>query len=386
MERLLRTAPLLWALLWASCTVNPLTERKQLILLDRSEEVQLGRLGYQQMLAEASISTNRAEVEPLQRVARRIAVVAEEYVRERGVRWNFDWEFAVIRRDDVVNAVCLPGGKVAVYTGLYPVCHDEDGLAVVVGHEVAHALARHGAERLSQHMLNELGGLLVAASLSKKDKETIATALAVYGIVGQLGVLLPYSRDHESEADRIGLVLAARAGYDPRAGIQVWERMKSLAKGGGPEFLSTHPSHDRRIRDMEKWMPEMLALFQSVPRAPNFRLPAPGGPAGPPTQIDVAVTAGGVRASRTEDGVAALEFAFSMPRDAFLEKIRVAGPGALFVEFDAGAAVTSGTRKAFHIRRSRPEDPPLPAGDYLVSFVGKASGVPFASPVPYRLR
>lgn len=379
------TALLLAPLLLPGCATNPFTGRSQLMLIGRDEELALGRHGYQQILAESRVSLDPVETAPVIRVSRRIARAAEELVREKGMDVRFLWEFNVIKADDTANAFALPGGKIAVYTGIFPVCRDENGLAVVIGHEVAHALARHGAERVSQEMLKELGAVLLAAALRKKSRETVLTALAAYGIVSNIGVLLPFSRAHETEADRLGLMLAARAGYDPRAGVEIWRRMQEMHGGGPPEFLSTHPSHETRIANMESWMPQMLAIYERVPKAPSRPLvmrgavPQPSGRAPP-------FSAAGVRPYLTDEGRPALQFAFAAGRDAYIEKITVTGPGGLRVPIQAKATILADQKKVVNIWRGNPGDPPLPRGRYTVALVGRASGRPFHSSLDYDFR
>jgi predicted Zn-dependent protease len=187
-------------------------------------------------------------------------------MREHGMEYElsqYGWEFELIEDDETANAFCMPGGKIVVYTGLLPVAETESGLAVVVAHEVAHALANHGGERMSQLLLAQLGGMALSSALEEKPKETHDLAMLAYGIGSNVAVLLPYSRKHESEADRIGLILMARAGYDPREAVSFWQRM---ASGGGaqpPEFLSTHPSHETRIADIRSYLPEAVDIYDA---------------------------------------------------------------------------------------------------------------------------
>lgn len=233
-----------------ACETVPITGRQQLMLLSASEEVQLGLTAYREILSKENISQAPQVNALVQRVGRRIAAVSN--------RPDYQWEFRVIEKDEA-NAFALPGGKVAVYTGMLPYTQTEAGLAVVMGHEVAHALARHGAERLSQSSAaNALIGL--GAAVAGIQDPTVMQAINVaYGI----GVALPFSRSQESEADQIGLILMAKAGYDPRQAVPFWQRM-SAAKGGSgpPEFLSTHPAGETRIRQLQQWMPEALSHYR----------------------------------------------------------------------------------------------------------------------------
>ncbi|RME73589.1 MAG: M48 family peptidase, partial [Planctomycetota bacterium] len=177
---------------------------------------------------------------------------------------NYDWEFRVIDAPDTVNAFCLPGGKVAFYTGILPICQNEAGVAVVMGHEVAHALARHGAERISQSLVLNLGIAAISAAASK-DPETREEIAAALGVGTALTIALPFSRKQESEADYIGLMLMAKAGYDPREAPKFWKRMEAASNGEQPpEFLSTHPSHERRIEDLEDAMPEAMEYYHEA--------------------------------------------------------------------------------------------------------------------------
>ena len=172
---------------------------------------------------------------------------------------NYQWEVNLIESNDV-NANCRPGGKMIVYTGILPVTQSEDGLAVVMGHEVAHAVCHHGNERISQTILLSLGEAGIIVGMRKKDPKVTAAVAAAFGGVGALGIL-KYSRDHESEADHVGLILMARAGFDPREAERFWVRMKQQGGGGGPSWLSTHPSHETRIKQIQEWIPEAMQYY-----------------------------------------------------------------------------------------------------------------------------
>ncbi len=238
------------AVFLCACKSVPFTNRRALVLIPASQEMSLGESSYRDALSKAKISTDAAETARLQRVGARIAAAAE--------RPDFKWEFTLVDDPKTINAWCLPGGKVAVYTGILPVTRDDEGLAVVLGHEVAHALARHGSERMSQGLLAQFGGAALAVALADKPAQTQALALQAYGAGATVGVLLPFSRAQESEADRIGLILMAKAGYDPGAAVDFWRRM-SQASGGGdgtPEILRTHPTDEKRIRGIEERLPE----------------------------------------------------------------------------------------------------------------------------------
>lgn len=238
----------------AGCATVPYTNRRQFNIISDSEENAMGLQAYQETLAKAKLSSDAAAVAMVERVGRRIAAAADQP--------GFDWQFKLIDDPKTVNAFCLPGGRVAVYTGILPVTATEEGLAVVMSHEVAHALAHHGAERMSQGELVNLGGAALQAGMAKKDPAVQNQVLSAFGLGANIGVLLPFSRGHEAEADRIGLILMAKAGYDPRAAVPFWQRM---ASGGGqkpPEFLSTHPSDDTRIRKIQAELPEALKYYK----------------------------------------------------------------------------------------------------------------------------
>jgi predicted Zn-dependent protease len=247
-----------------ACTTNPYTHRSQLLLGPESQDLQLGAQAYQQVLHDPKIriSQDPREVEPVKRVAARIIEAAKNSAYAETAR-KFEWEVTVIKEDKTMNAFALPGGKIAVYTGIFPVAKNEAGLAAVLGHEVTHALARHGAERMSQGMVAQFGMTAAGVALgSQGTNPALAQAtMAALGLGVNVGVLLPFSRSHESEADYIGLLLAAQAGYDPREAVHLWERMAQATKGQPPQFLSTHPGHDTRIKQLEGWMPEALSYY-----------------------------------------------------------------------------------------------------------------------------
>ncbi len=243
-----------------ACTPAPYTNRSQLILISSSQENQLGAQAFADVVAKNRLDQRASIVGPVQAVGQRLAAVAN--------RPDFQWQFVVIDSPEV-NAFCLPGGKVAVYTGMLPVAEDTTGLAVVLGHEISHAIARHGAERMSQQLAAEVGGAL----LGEATGANAGLVMAAYGLTAQYGVLLPWSRTQESEADRIGLELMARAGYDPRAAVAFWERMARAGGGRVPEFLSTHPSSSTRIAQIDAWIPAATRLYDAASKAPVTRLP-----------------------------------------------------------------------------------------------------------------
>lgn len=262
----------------SGCETNPYTGRSQLIMTSVSEDVQLGTQAYQQVKNDPKMrqSQDPREIEPVRRVAGHI-IEAAKRSKYGDMAKQFQWEVTVIKDDKTMNAFALPGGKIAVYTGIFPVAKSEAGLAAVLGHEVTHALARHGAERMSQGELTNaaLQAIGAAAGASGMNPVLSQGAMAALGAGAQVGVLLPFSRAHESEADYIGILLAADAGYDPRESVSLWQRMEQLSQGGGPsEFLSTHPSNETRIDQLKKWLPEAMGIYQSRQAMPAVALPA----------------------------------------------------------------------------------------------------------------
>jgi predicted Zn-dependent protease len=248
-----------------ACATVPLTERQGLHIVPDSELITLSFQQYGELLKKLKLSTDQGKIQRVRRAGQRIAQASEEVMRGYGMESeikDYHWEFNVIDDDKVVNAFCMPGGKIAVYTGIFPVAQDETGLAVVMGHEVAHALAKHGNERVSQGLFTQLGGVALSTALSNQPGTTNQIFMAAYGIGANVGVLLPYSRLHESEADRIGLTLMAKAGYDPREAIPFWQRMNEKGKGSSPEFLSTHPAPETRIKQIETLIPEAMKYYK----------------------------------------------------------------------------------------------------------------------------
>jgi predicted Zn-dependent protease len=236
----------------SGCTTVPVTGRKAFNIVSEEQGAALGEEAYRQVLSQSRVVRSGSDYERVVRVGRRIAAAAQEP--------DFDWQFALLDDPKQANAFCLPGGKVGVYTGILPITRDDTGLAVVISHEVAHAIARHGTERMSDDFALQIAGSGIQQLLADRSPALQQVTMAAFGIGAQVGVLLPFSRSHESEADRIGLTLMARAGYDPAEAIEFWRRM--AAKSGGaspPEFLSTHPSDATRVRNLEKWVPEARA-------------------------------------------------------------------------------------------------------------------------------
>lgn len=255
------------ASLLLACETAPLTGRSQTMLLDAGQERALGLQAYQQVLSQERLSRNASVNALVERVGRRIAAAAENPPPGLWQPPRFDWEFRTVEKN-VPNAFCLPGGKVAIYTGLLPIAQTEASLAVVIGHEVAHALARHGAERISDNMVVQLGvaaaGVALASTASGRNRAYTPMIIGALGAGATLGYILPMSRTQESEADRIGLVLMAMAGYDPHEGVGLWQRMRA-AKGGQQrqaEWLSTHPADETRIQNIRGWIPEAMKYYR----------------------------------------------------------------------------------------------------------------------------
>ncbi len=274
MRRHLRSLTITACLLaLAGCETNPYTGRSQLLLEPESQDLRLGAQAYDQVLHDPKVALSRdpREVEPVKRVAASIIKAAKNSKYAERAQ-QFDWEVTVIKNDKTMNAFALPGGKIAVYTGIFPVAKNEAGLAAILGHEVTHALARHGAERMSQGLLAQIGVAALSMGAASQGYDPQIAQLAG-GALAQYGVILPFSRAHESEADHVGLLLAAQAGYDPYEAVHVWERMEQLSKGQPPEFLSTHPGHGTRIKQMEEWMPEALSYYRPTPGAHVADLP-----------------------------------------------------------------------------------------------------------------
>jgi len=247
-----------------SCSTVPLTGRRQLSLIPESELIAMSLTSYSDFLKENSLSTNRANTTLVQDVGKNISTAVVKYFSDNNMSANlngYQWEFNLIE-DSTPNAWAMPGGKVVVYTGLLPYTQDANGLAVVVSHEIAHAVARHGSERMSQQLLAQFGSVALGEALKNKPEQTQVIFGTAFGLGTQLGVMLPYSRQHELEADRLGLIFMAMAGYNPQTAVAFWTRMASMGGEKPPEFLSTHPSDATRIQNIQKVMPEALSFYK----------------------------------------------------------------------------------------------------------------------------
>ena len=241
----------------AACASVPETGRSQLRLISPEQEMQIGLTEFEKLKQSTPVAKDPEQQAQLEQVGKRIAAVAPLP--------GAQWEFVLFDEPNVPNAFCLPGGKVGVYTGILPITQDEAGLATVIGHEVAHAVARHGAERVSEAMVLESGGKAVDMVLASQAPQWRGTVLGAYGIGGKYGVVLPHSRRQELEADQLGLLYMARAGYDPRQAVAFWQRFSTYqGKGDAPafEFLSTHPLDETRIRALQEQMPKAMAEYE----------------------------------------------------------------------------------------------------------------------------
>ncbi len=252
-----------------ACSRNAITGRNQLSLVSETEIQNMAQSQYRQFLSESKVvsASQSRDAEMVKRVGSRIANAVTAYYKQQGLAnelANYQWEYNLVNSNDV-NAWCMPGGKIVVYTGLLPITQNEAALAVVVGHEVAHAIAKHGSERMSQGLIQQLGGAALSVALSSKPQQTQALFMQAYGVGSAVGFSLPHSRNQEYEADQLGLIYAALAGYNPREAIPLWQRMQAASGGNKPpEFLSTHPAEGNRIERLQKQMPEALKYYKPV--------------------------------------------------------------------------------------------------------------------------
>lgn len=263
MKKILFLVPLALIL---SCSKVPITQRKQMNLLPESQVMSMSLSNYREFLSKnPPVPATNPDAAMVKNIGNKISAAVEKYMKQNGQAKRvagYKWEFNLVN-DKQINAWCMPGGKVVVYSGLLPVTQDETTLAFVMGHEIAHAVARHGNERMSQMLLTAMGGIALDVALSQKPEQTRAIFLSAYGVGATVGVLLPYSRTHESEADKLGMVFMAMAGYNPSNAYHVWERM-SAASGGGkmPEILSTHPSDATRMKQMKEFLPQAMKYYK----------------------------------------------------------------------------------------------------------------------------
>jgi predicted Zn-dependent protease len=248
-----------------SCSTVPVTGRSQLNLIPGSTMLSMSYQQYDKVLKESKLSGNKEQTQLVKQVGARIQKAVEQYFAQKGMSSHlssYKWEFNLVE-DKQVNAWCMPGGKVVVYTGILPITKTETGLAVVMGHEIAHAIAEHGNERMSQGLLAQLGGTALSTALATRPSETQQLWMTVYGVGAQYGALLPYSRLQETEADELGLIFMIMAGYDPNEAVGFWQRMSAQKSGQAPpEFLSTHPSDATRIANIKKLIPDVIRQYK----------------------------------------------------------------------------------------------------------------------------
>ena len=257
---------LLSACLLTGCVLNLVTGRKQLTLVNDADLRLMAVSQYNTFLKDNKVlsSGTSRDAAMVDRIGARIANAITKYYNteeKKSVLEGYSWEFNTIDDKKVINAWCMPGGKVVVYTGLLSVTQNETAMAIVMGHEIAHSVAKHGNERMSQALVQQMGGMALEIALAQKPQETQDLFMATYGIGSQLGAMLPWSRQQETEADQYGLIFSAMAGYDPREAIPFWQRMSEAGGGSPPEFLSTHPSDETRLRKLKQFIPEALKYY-----------------------------------------------------------------------------------------------------------------------------
>jgi len=248
-----------------SCSTVPMTGRKQFVAIPASQMISLSAESYSQVLAEGKLSTNNSYVSSVRKVGERLTIAVEAYLKQnnmQSVTDGYTWEYNVLVSEEL-NAWCMPGGQIAFYEGILPVCQDENGIAVVMGHEIAHAVAQHGNERMSQQLAIQMGGMALSEALKTQEQETINLAMLAFGVGTQVGVMLPYSRTHESEADELGLYFMAMAGYNPQSAPAFWTRMSEKSGSRPPEFLSTHPDPSNRIENLNRLMPKAMEYYNA---------------------------------------------------------------------------------------------------------------------------
>jgi predicted Zn-dependent protease len=242
-----------------SCTTVPITGRKQFIILPDYAMLSMSLQQYNEFLKTNKISSNQEQTQMVKKVGRKIQMAVEQYFTDKNMSYtlkDYKWEFNLIESEEK-NAWAMPGGKVVVYEGLLPITRDEAGLAVVMGHEIAHAIAKHGNERMSQGLIAQMGGMALSKALEEKPGKTRQLWMTVFGVGAQFGVMLPFSRLQETEADHLGLIFMAIAGYDPDEAVEVWKRMAQMKEGQTPpKFLSTHPTNETRIRKIKETIPK----------------------------------------------------------------------------------------------------------------------------------
>lgn len=370
--------------LGASCATAPLTQRSQLILVSPASEARLGAQAFEAVSKKGKRSRDPTLATVVERVGRRVAQAS-------GIQ--AEWEFAVFEDDKTVNAFALPGGKVGVYTGLLPVAETEAGLGAVLAHEVAHVMARHGAERLSQGLLAQFGAAAIQIGMAGSDPGVTRGVLEAYGLGATVGVLLPWGRAQEAEADHIGLILMAKAGYDPHAALSLWERMqKKEGRQRAPEFLSTHPGPGRRIESIRAWLPEALPYYRPTPEQAaegGQALPAIGttrralaAPLPPPTPV--------IREGRWErEATAGLRFVFALDRPVAIQGAEIRGPEGIIYQVFLDARLEANQREAITLPPEAMPGGVPPAGTYTLTIKGRfpdPAGQPFTAERAYAVR
>jgi predicted Zn-dependent protease len=248
-----------------SCATVPMTGRKQFVAIPSSQMITLSAESYAEVLSGAQLSKNTDYVNSVRKVGERLTTAVEAYLKQnnmQAVTEGYQWQYNVLASEEL-NAWCMPGGQIAFYEGILPVCQDENGIAVVMGHEIAHAVAQHGNERMSQQLALQMGGIALSEALNTQKQETINLAMLAFGVGAQVGVLLPYSRTHESEADELGLYFMAMAGYNPQTAPDFWKRMEARSSARPPEFLSTHPDPANRIDHLNQVMPKAMEYYNA---------------------------------------------------------------------------------------------------------------------------
>lgn len=250
-------------LLVESCATVPLIGRKQLSLVPESTMLEMSLTNYGDFLKENKLSTNKEQTATIKRVGAKMAAAVEKYLKENGFAdrvADFKWEFNLVQADEV-NAWCMPGGKVVFYTGIMPIAKNDAGVAVVMGHEIGHAVARHGSERMGHQLVQQFGSMGLSELTKNKPQEAQALYQTAFGLGSNYLVMLPYSRQHEYEGDKLGLIFMAMAGYNPNEAIGFWERMAAGSKAKMPEFLSTHPVEENRIAAIKRFLPEAMKYY-----------------------------------------------------------------------------------------------------------------------------
>jgi predicted Zn-dependent protease len=249
-----------------SCTSNKITGRKQMSIISNAQLISLAETEYAAVLEKSKVITNTKASSAVNAIGKRIVEAVNKYYASQGLQnllKGYTWEYNLIESKDA-NAWCLPGGKIAVYSGLLPITENDNALAIIIGHEVAHALAEHGKERVNQQIINAGGALTLQVLIANESPANQAMFMQAFGVVTEYGVVLPFSRKQELEADKLGLKFSAMAGYNPAMAISLWQRMGAIGKGAQPpEFASTHPSEETRINELKKILPEVITIYEA---------------------------------------------------------------------------------------------------------------------------